>query len=194
MFRRNILTFVHRVVICRWQKLKAALVERRSKLGESQNIQQVTRDAEDIEAWISEKLQSVQDESYMDPSNLQVRTPFVYDTKCCIALCERTVNASSFKSLNSRPSLPRYFWFFVLMFPSKELRLSLTYITCYCLNSYRVKSKNNKHLKQKWPPTKKGFCRSLPQLTVSCKSLSIPSCFLLKRGKINLQASPPSHK
>ena len=56
----------------RWQKLKAALVERRSKLGESQNIQQVTRDAEDIEAWISEKLQSVQDESYMDPSNLQV--------------------------------------------------------------------------------------------------------------------------
>jgi spectrin alpha len=54
--------------------LKAALVERRSKLGESQNIQQVTRDAEDIEAWISEKLQSVQDESYMDPSNLQVNT------------------------------------------------------------------------------------------------------------------------
>lgn len=62
---------------CRWQKLKAALVERRSKLGESQNIQQVTRDAEDIEAWISEKLQSVQDESYMDPSNLQVLTLFV---------------------------------------------------------------------------------------------------------------------
>ena len=57
----------------RWQKLKAALVERRSKLGESQNIQQVTRDAEDIEAWISEKFQSVQDESYMDPTNLQVR-------------------------------------------------------------------------------------------------------------------------
>ncbi len=62
----------------RWQKLKAALVERRSKLGESQNIQQVTRDAEDIEAWISEKLQSVQDESYMDPSNLQVNTWCIY--------------------------------------------------------------------------------------------------------------------
>jgi spectrin alpha len=62
----------------RWQKLKAALVERRSKLGESQNIQQVTRDAEDIEAWISEKLQSVQDESYMDPSNLQVNIDLVF--------------------------------------------------------------------------------------------------------------------
>ena len=33
----------------------------------------MTRDAEDIEAWISEKFQSVQDESYMDPTNLQVR-------------------------------------------------------------------------------------------------------------------------
>ena len=62
----------------RWQKLKAALVERRSKLGESQNIQQVTRDAEDIEAWISEKFQSVQDESYMDPSNLQVNIDLVF--------------------------------------------------------------------------------------------------------------------
>lgn len=64
--------FYKLLVVFRWQKLKAALVERRSKLGESQNIQEVTRDAEDIEAWISEKLQSVQDESYMDPSNLQV--------------------------------------------------------------------------------------------------------------------------
>lgn len=64
----------------RWQKLKAALVERRSKLGESQNIQQVTRDAEDIEAWISEKLQSVQDESYMDPSNLQVPSDLLFIT------------------------------------------------------------------------------------------------------------------
>jgi len=51
--------------------LKQALVERRSKLGESKTIQQFSRDAEDIEAWISEKLQTVLDESYKDPTNLQ---------------------------------------------------------------------------------------------------------------------------
>ena len=52
--------------------MKAALVERRSKLGESKTIQQFSRDAEDIEAWVSEKLQTVLDESYKDPTNLQV--------------------------------------------------------------------------------------------------------------------------
>lgn len=57
---------------CRWATLKAALVERRSKLGESKTIQQFSRDAEDIEAWVSEKLQTVLDESYKDPTNLQV--------------------------------------------------------------------------------------------------------------------------
>ena len=56
----------------RWATLKAALVERRSKLGESKTIQQFSRDAEDIEAWVSEKLQTVLDESYKDPTNLQV--------------------------------------------------------------------------------------------------------------------------
>ena len=37
----------------RWQTLKEALVERRSKLGESQSLQSVSRDADDIEAWIA---------------------------------------------------------------------------------------------------------------------------------------------
>ncbi|CAH3114647.1 unnamed protein product [Porites lobata] len=58
-------------VLARWATLKAALVERRSKLGESKTIQQFSRDAEDIEAWVSEKLQTVLDESYKDPTNLQ---------------------------------------------------------------------------------------------------------------------------
>ncbi|KXJ20343.1 Spectrin alpha chain, non-erythrocytic 1 [Exaiptasia diaphana] len=58
-------------VLARWATLKQALVERRSKLGESKTIQQFSRDAEDIEAWISEKLQTVLDESYKDPTNLQ---------------------------------------------------------------------------------------------------------------------------
>lgn len=65
--------FYYFVVLClRWATLKAALVERRSKLGESKTIQQFSRDAEDIEAWVSEKLQTVLDESYKDPTNLQV--------------------------------------------------------------------------------------------------------------------------
>lgn len=60
------------ISVHRWATLKAALVERRSKLGESKTIQQFSRDAEDIEAWVSEKLQTVLDESYKDPTNLQV--------------------------------------------------------------------------------------------------------------------------
>lgn len=60
------------ILFHRWATLKAALVERRSKLGESKTIQQFSRDAEDIEAWVSEKLQTVLDESYKDPTNLQV--------------------------------------------------------------------------------------------------------------------------
>ena len=60
----------------RRQTLKEALVERRSKLGESQSLQSVSRDADDIEAWISEKLQAAKDESYKDPSNIQVHYKF----------------------------------------------------------------------------------------------------------------------
>lgn len=56
----------------RWATLKEALVERRSKLGESQSLQSVSRDVDDIEGWISEKLQTALDESYKDPSNIQV--------------------------------------------------------------------------------------------------------------------------
>lgn len=65
------------ILLCRWATLKAALVERRSKLGESKTIQQFSRDAEDIEAWVSEKLQTVLDESYKDPTNLQVWFSYV---------------------------------------------------------------------------------------------------------------------
>uniref|UniRef100_A0A3Q2QEV3 Spectrin alpha, non-erythrocytic 1 n=1 Tax=Fundulus heteroclitus TaxID=8078 RepID=A0A3Q2QEV3_FUNHE len=44
----------------------------RSKLGESQTLQQFSRDVDEIEAWISEKLQTATDESYKDPTNIQV--------------------------------------------------------------------------------------------------------------------------
>ncbi len=55
-----------------WGKLKEALIEKRSKLGESQTLQQFSRDADEIENWIVEKLQVAQEESYKDPTNIQV--------------------------------------------------------------------------------------------------------------------------
>ncbi|XP_071948314.1 spectrin alpha chain, non-erythrocytic 1-like isoform X2 [Antedon mediterranea] len=58
-------------VLERWQDLKEALVEKRSKLGETQTLQQFSRDADEVEAWIAEKVQVAGDESYMDPSNIQ---------------------------------------------------------------------------------------------------------------------------
>lgn len=48
------------------------MIEKRSKLGESQTLQQFSRDVDEIEAWISEKLQTATDESYKDPTNIQV--------------------------------------------------------------------------------------------------------------------------
>uniref|UniRef100_A0A3P9IJC5 Spectrin alpha chain, non-erythrocytic 1 n=1 Tax=Oryzias latipes TaxID=8090 RepID=A0A3P9IJC5_ORYLA len=61
-------------VLDRWRRLKAQMIEKRSKLGESQTLQQFSRDVDEIEAWISEKLQTATDESYKDPTNIQVLT------------------------------------------------------------------------------------------------------------------------
>lgn len=60
------------VLTSRWRRLKAQMIEKRSKLGESQTLQQFSRDVDEIEAWISEKLQTATDESYKDPTNIQV--------------------------------------------------------------------------------------------------------------------------
>uniref|UniRef100_A0A671XV45 Spectrin alpha chain, non-erythrocytic 1 n=1 Tax=Sparus aurata TaxID=8175 RepID=A0A671XV45_SPAAU len=60
-------------VLDRWRHLKAQMIEKRSKLGESQTLQQFSRDVDEIEAWISEKLQTATDESYKDPTNIQVQ-------------------------------------------------------------------------------------------------------------------------
>ncbi|KAI1882449.1 hypothetical protein AGOR_G00250870 [Albula goreensis] len=59
-------------VLNRWQRLKSQMIEKRSKLGESQTLQQFSRDVDEIEAWISEKLQTASDESYKDPTNIQL--------------------------------------------------------------------------------------------------------------------------
>lgn len=55
----------------RWSKLKEALIDNRSKLGEAQTLQQFSRDADEMENWLQEKLQIAMDESYKDPTNIQ---------------------------------------------------------------------------------------------------------------------------
>ena len=57
----------------RWAHLKDALIDNRSKLGEAQTLQQFSRDADEMENWLQEKLQIASDESYKDPANIQVR-------------------------------------------------------------------------------------------------------------------------
>ncbi|XP_072162112.1 spectrin alpha chain [Bemisia tabaci] len=58
-------------VLERWQHLKEALFKKRFKLGESQTLQQFSRDADELENWIAEKLQLATEESYKDPANIQ---------------------------------------------------------------------------------------------------------------------------
>jgi spectrin alpha len=53
-----------RQVLNRWRHLKEELIEKRSKLGESQTLQQFSRDADEMENWIAEKLQLATEESY----------------------------------------------------------------------------------------------------------------------------------
>lgn len=54
-----------------WAKLKEGLIQKRAQLGESQTIQQFSRDADEIENWIAEKLQVASEETYRDPTNIQ---------------------------------------------------------------------------------------------------------------------------
>ena len=73
--------------IFRWSKLKAALVAKRSKLGESQSLQQFNRDADEVETWMMEKMQTASDESYKDPTNLQVHIILLYLSTFISILC-----------------------------------------------------------------------------------------------------------
>lgn len=58
-------------VLSSWAKLKQALVDWRSRLGQSQSLQQFNREVDEVEAWLSDRLQTATDESYRDPTNLQ---------------------------------------------------------------------------------------------------------------------------
>lgn len=51
-------------VLERWRHLKEDLIEKRSRLGDEQTLQQFSRDADEIENWIAEKLQLATEESY----------------------------------------------------------------------------------------------------------------------------------
>lgn len=57
----------------RWDKLKKDLIDKKSQLGESQTLQQFSRDADEIELLISEKLQTaaLDDTPHRDPTNIQ---------------------------------------------------------------------------------------------------------------------------
>lgn len=58
-------------VLERWQHLKEGLIDKRSRLGDEQTLQLFSRDADEIENWIAEKLQLATEESYKDPANIQ---------------------------------------------------------------------------------------------------------------------------
>jgi len=58
-------------VLARWSDLKDALIKKRAELGESQTLQQFSRDADEIENWMLEKLQLAEEESYKDHANIQ---------------------------------------------------------------------------------------------------------------------------
>jgi spectrin alpha len=59
-------------VFAAWQDFKNTASQRRAKLEDSKRLQQFLRDCDELEAWINQKLQVATDESYKDPSNLQV--------------------------------------------------------------------------------------------------------------------------
>ncbi|XP_074654192.1 spectrin alpha chain-like [Tubulanus polymorphus] len=58
-------------VLDRWSNLKEQLIENRSKLNEAQTMQSFSRDADEMEAWLTERLQMATEESYRDPTNVQ---------------------------------------------------------------------------------------------------------------------------
>jgi spectrin alpha len=60
-------------VLNRYHEFKVSARQRREKLEDSRRYQYFRRDADELESWIQEKLQSASDESYKDPTNLQAK-------------------------------------------------------------------------------------------------------------------------
>jgi spectrin alpha len=59
-------------VLFHYEQFKTNCSDRRQKLEDSRRYQYFKRDADELESWIYEKLQTASDESYKDPTNLQV--------------------------------------------------------------------------------------------------------------------------
>lgn len=59
-------------VLRRYADFKDAARVRRRRLEDAKRYFQFKRDADEVEAWINEKLQIACDENYRDPTNLQV--------------------------------------------------------------------------------------------------------------------------
>lgn len=68
-------------VLNRYSHFKETCQDRRRKLEDSRRYQYFKRDADELESWIYEKLQTASDESYKDPTNLQV---MIFLRKHCI--------------------------------------------------------------------------------------------------------------
>ena len=60
-------------VLTRYDAFKDDTRNKRSKLEDSRRFQYFKRDADELESWINEKLQTASDESYKDPTNLQAK-------------------------------------------------------------------------------------------------------------------------
>ena len=59
-------------VLAKYQGFKDAAKQRRERLEGAKKFHQFKRDADELEAWVSEKLQLVSEESFKDGANLQV--------------------------------------------------------------------------------------------------------------------------
>lgn len=59
-------------VLGRYVAFKEATRMRRERLEDARKYMYFKRDADELESWINEKLQTASDESYRDPTNLQV--------------------------------------------------------------------------------------------------------------------------
>ena len=59
-------------VLARYQDFKDAAKFRRERLEGARKFQQFRRDADELESWITEKIQILSDEAYKERTNLQV--------------------------------------------------------------------------------------------------------------------------
>ena len=66
-------------VLNRYKKFKDDTADRRQKLEDARRFMYFKRDADELESWILEKLQTASDESFKDPTNLQVISTYNYN-------------------------------------------------------------------------------------------------------------------